>query len=78
MYKRQQLTHSTLNVTVAGSENAILMVEGGAEEVPEDKILDAIMFGHETIKKLIAFQKTIIAEVGKPKLIMEFPEIRCV
>ena len=72
---QEQLTHSTLNVTVAGSENAILMVEGGAEEVPEDKILDAIMFGHETIRKLIAFQKTIIAEVGKPKLIMEFPEI---
>ncbi len=72
---QEQLTHSTLNVTVASSENAILMVEGGAEEVPEDKILDAIMFGHETIKKLIAFQKTIIAEVGKPKLIMEFPEI---
>lgn len=70
-----QLEESTMNITVAGSETAILMVEGGAKEAPEEEVLDAIMFAHEQIKKLVAFQKTIIAEVGKPKRQLVFPEI---
>lgn len=70
-----QMEASTMNITVAGSETAILMVEGGAQEAPEEEVLDAIMFAHEQIKKLVAFQKTIIAEVGKPKREMVFPEI---
>ena len=71
----KQLKVSTLNITVAGSETAILMVEGGAQEAPEEDVLDAIMFGHETIKELVAFQKKIIEEVGKPKRTLIFPEI---
>ena len=72
---QEQLKVSTLNITVAGSETAILMVEGGAQEAPDEDVLDAIMFGHETIKELVAFQKKIIEEVGKPKRTLIFPEI---
>lgn len=72
---QEQLKVSTLNITVAGSETAILMVEGGAQEAPEEDVLDAIMFGHEIIKELVAFQKKIIEEVGKPKRTLIFPEI---
>lgn len=72
---QEQLKVSTLNITVAGSETAILMVEGGAQEAPEEDVLDAIMFGHETIKELVAFQKKIIEEVGKVKRTLIFPEI---
>ena len=71
---QEQLKVSTLNITVAGSETAILMV-GGAQEAPEEDVLDAIMFGHKTIKELVAFQKKIIEEVGKPKRTLIFPEI---
>ena len=70
-----ELESSSLNITVAGSETAILMVEGGANEAPEEDVLDAIMFGHETIKKLVDFQKKIIEEVGKPKRTLLFPEV---
>ena len=72
---QEQLKVSTLNITVAGSETAILMVEGGAQEAPEEDVLDAIMFGHETIKELVAFQKKIIEEVGKPKRTLISAEI---
>ena len=72
---QEQLKVSTLNITVAGSETAILMVEGGAQEAPEEDVLDAIMFGYETIKELVAFQKKIIEEVGKLKRTLIFPEI---
>ena len=72
---QEQLKVSSLNITVAGSETAILMVEGGAQEAPEEDVLDAIMFGHETIKELVAFQKKIIEEVGKLKRTLIFPEI---
>lgn len=72
---QEQIKVSTLNITVAGSETAILMVEGDAQEAPEEDVLDAIMFGHKTIKELVAFQKKIIEEVGKPKRTLIFPEI---
>jgi polyribonucleotide nucleotidyltransferase len=58
---------SDINLTVAGTKDAIMMVEAGAAEVPEEEMLDAIMFGHEAIKKLCAFQETIIKAIGKPK-----------
>lgn len=64
---QEQLEKSSMNITVAGSETAILMVEGGAKEAPEEQVLDAIMFGHEAIKKIVEFQKKIIEKVGKPK-----------
>ncbi len=65
---------SDLNMTVAGTKDAIMMVEAGANEVPEDVILDAIMFAHEEIKKLVAFIEEITAEVGKEKLQIELYE----
>ena len=52
-----------------------MMVEGGAKEAPEEEVLDAIMFGHESIKELCRFQKQIIAEVGKPKRTLVFADI---
>lgn len=63
----EQKAKSDINLTVAGTKEAIMMVEAGAAEVPEEEMLDAIMFGHEAIKKLCAFQEEIIAAVGKPK-----------
>lgn len=64
----EQAAQSTVHLTVAGNKDAINMVEAGALEVPEEIMLEAIMFGHEEIKKLIAFQEQIVAEVGKEKL----------
>ena len=58
---------SELNLAVAGTEEAINMVEAGANELSEDVMLDAIMFGHEAIKKLCAFQKEIAKGIGKAK-----------
>lgn len=58
---------SDLNLAVAGSIDAINMVEAGAQELSEEEMLDALMFGHEAIKKLCEFQKQIIEEVGKEK-----------
>ncbi|MGM9924086.1 MAG: polyribonucleotide nucleotidyltransferase [Bacillus sp. (in: firmicutes)] len=61
----EQMEKSDINLTVAGTKDAINMVEAGADEVPEEVMLEAIMFGHEEIKRLIAFQEKIMAEVGK-------------
>ena len=72
---QEEMAASTMNVTVAGSEEAIMMVEGGAQEAPEEEVLDAIMFGHETIKEICRFQKKIIEEVGKEKRVLTFPEV---
>ncbi|MGM9518199.1 MAG: polyribonucleotide nucleotidyltransferase [Acidaminococcus sp.] len=66
----EQAKVSELNLAVAGTKDAILMVEAGAKEVSEDVMLDAIWFAHGEIKKLVEFQEKIQAEVGKPK--MEF------
>ncbi len=63
----EQMQRSQMHLTVAGTRDAVLMVEAGAKEVSEEVMLEAIMFGHEWIKKLIAFQDAIIAEIGKPK-----------
>ncbi|MBE5816462.1 MAG: polyribonucleotide nucleotidyltransferase [Clostridiales bacterium] len=58
---------SDLHLTVSGTEDAILMVEAGANEVPEDQMLEAIMLAHDYIKQICEFQKQIIAECGKEK-----------
>lgn len=63
----EQLDKSDINLVVAGTKDAINMVEAGADEVPEEVMLEAIMYGHEEIKKIIAFQEEIIAAVGKEK-----------
>ncbi len=62
-----QRAASDLSLYVAGTRDAVMMVEAGAKEVPEDVILDAILFGHEEIKRIIQFIDQIVAEVGKPK-----------
>ena len=64
----EQRTASDINLTVSGTKEAIMMVEAGANEVPEMEMLDAIMFGHEEIKKLCEFIEEIVAEVGKEKM----------
>ncbi|WP_026692443.1 polyribonucleotide nucleotidyltransferase [Peribacillus kribbensis] len=63
----EQMGKSDINLTVAGTKDAINMVEAGANEVPEEVMLEAIMFGHDEIKRLIAFQEEIAGEVGKEK-----------
>ena len=66
----EQRNASDLSLYVAGTEDAIMMVEAGAKELSEDTMLDAILFGHEEIKKLVAFQKQIVAEIGKEKKVV--------
>ena len=58
---------SDMHVTVSGTKEAILMVEAGAHEVSEQKMLDAIIFAHEEIKKLVEFQEAIVKKIGKEK-----------
>lgn len=66
---------SDLHLTVSGTKEAVMMVEAAAQEVPEDVILEAIMFGHDEIKKLVVFIEEIVKEVGKPKRDMQIHKI---
>lgn len=63
----EQLEQSDINLVVAGTKEAINMVEAGADEVSEEVMLEAIMFGHDEIKKLIAFQEEIATKIAKEK-----------
>ncbi|MGC4375680.1 polyribonucleotide nucleotidyltransferase [Fictibacillus sp. Mic-4] len=71
----EQHEKSDINLVVAGTKHAINMVEAGANEVPEEIMLEAIMFGHEEIKKIIAFQEKIVAEIGKEKMEVELHKV---
>lgn len=71
----EQLKNSTIDLTVAGTKDAINMVEAGALEVPEETMLEAIVFGHEEIKKVIAFQEQVAAECGKEKMEVQLQTI---
>ena len=71
----EQVEQSDIELTVAGTKDAVNMVESGSKEVSEDDMLDAIMFGHEAIKELIEFQEEIIKEVGKEKMVYEVLDI---
>ena len=71
----EQAEQSDIELTVAGTKDAVNMVESGSKEVSEDDMLDAIMFGHEAIKELIEFQEEIIKEVGKEKMVYEVLDI---
>lgn len=64
----EQETASDIDLTVAGTKEAINMVESGADQVPEEDMLEALLFGHEAIKKLCEFQEEIIAELGEEKM----------
>lgn len=63
-----ELEKSDIDLTVAGTTEAINMVEAGSKEVSEEDMLEALMFGHEAVKELCEFQKTIIKETGLPKM----------
>ncbi len=71
----EQEEQSDIHLVVAGTKDAINMVEAGAKEVPEETMLEAIMFGHDVIKTLIEFQEKIVAEVGKEKLEISLYEV---
>jgi len=64
----KQREQSRLQLTVAGTSEAVMMVEAGANEVTEEEMLGAILFAHEEIKKIVAFISEIQAEIGKPKM----------
>lgn len=63
----EQREKSRMHLVVSGTKDAIMMVEAGAKVVSEEEMLKGILFGHEAIKEIVAFQEKIIAECGKPK-----------
>lgn len=71
----EQRAKTDLVLTVAGSAEKIVMIEAGANEVPEDKMLECILAGHEEIKKMVAFIDGIRKEIGKPKFAFESMEV---
>ena len=71
----EELEQSVLNLTVAGTKEAICMVEAGAQEISEKDMLDALMFGHDHIKMLCEFQEQIISEIGADKVELPLAEI---
>ncbi len=70
-----QLAQSDIDLTVAGTKDAINMVEAGAKQVSEEEMLEAIMFGHDMIKKIIAFQEEIVAKIGQEKVEIKLYEV---
>lgn len=72
---QEQRNHTDLNLTVAGSAEKIVMIEAGANEVDEQTMLNAILKGHEEIKKMVAFISGIQSEIGKKKFAFESQEI---
>ena len=71
----EQVELSDIDLTVAGTKEAINMVEAGAKEVSEEDMLAALMFGHDAIKELLAFEEQIIAEIGEEKMSYDVLEI---
>ena len=69
----EEMELSDIDLTVAGTKDAINMVEAGSKEVLEEDMLDALLFGHEAIKKLVAFEEEIIKEIGEEK--MDYPRL---
>lgn len=64
----EEMDRSTINLTVAGTKDAINMVESGSKQVSEEEMLEALMFGHEAVKELCAIQEDIIGEIGLEKI----------
>lgn len=71
----QELEFSLLDIVIAGNREGILMIEAGAKEVPEEKVLEAIEFAREPINRLIEFQEEIARAIGKPKMEVTLDEI---
>jgi len=65
---RSEMERSDIDLIIAGTKDAIVMVEGGAQMVPEPEILDALFFGHDELQKLIQLQEELRVKLGKPKL----------
>ncbi len=63
----EQQEHSELNLAIAGTKDAVLMVEAGANELPEETVLEAILFGHNIVKEIVIFQESIVSKIGKLK-----------
>lgn len=63
----QEAEKSDMHLVVAGTKDAVMMVEAGAQEVPEDEMIAAILFGHEEIRRLVAFQEELAKAAGKAK-----------
>jgi polyribonucleotide nucleotidyltransferase len=70
-----QMEQSDIDLTVAGTKEAINMVEAGAKQVSEEEMLEALLFGHAEIKKIVEFQEKIQAEIGKEKSVFEVFEV---
>ena len=71
----EQRQHNDLNLTVAGTMEKVVMIEAGANEVDDDTMLDAIIKGHEEIKKIVAFIDDIRSQIGKKKFEFESQEV---
>ena len=71
----EQRANNDLNLTVAGSMEKIVMIEAGSNEVPDDKMLEAIEYGHAEIKKMVAFISDIQSQIGKKKFEFESQEV---
>jgi polyribonucleotide nucleotidyltransferase len=72
---QEELKTTSLNLVVAGTADAIMMVEGGASELTEDQMLEALETAHREIKKIVALQNDLVAKVGKPKRPVKVVEI---
>ncbi len=70
---QEEIERSDLNIVVAGTEDAIVMVEAGAREVSEEKVIEALQFAHQQIREIVAIQKQLVEEVGKEKIAFEPP-----
>lgn len=68
---QEQREKSSLHLVVSGTKDAIMMVEAGADEVADEKVLEAILFAHEEIKKIVEFIENIVSEVGHEKAVVE-------
>lgn len=71
----EQREKSDLHLVVSGTKDAIMMVEAGANEIPEETVLDGIMFAHQEIKEIVAFIEEVVAEVGKEKREVELYKV---
>jgi polyribonucleotide nucleotidyltransferase len=71
----EQRAKNDLNLTLAASADKVVMIEAGANEVTDEKMLEAIQLGHDEIKKIVAFINDIQAEIGKPKIVFQSMEV---
>ena len=71
----EELENSDITLSVAGTKDAINMVEAGSKEVSEEDMVDALMIGHEAIKKLVSFEEEIVSKIGKEKIEVELAKL---